>query len=378
MNYRLGVFGFLAHPELTAESGHGSGNYGLMDQIAALRWVQRNIAAFGGDPGNVTIFGESAGSYSVSALMASPLARGLFQKAIGESGALLGTPRYATHTEPLAEAEANGGKFGESLGAKTIAELRAIPADQVLKAEQGKKSSHYGAIIDGYVLPKAGTDIYAAGEQAHIPLLAGWNADETRVYSTFGDKRPTAKSFAEQVSKDYGREADAVLKVYPARSDEEAVRSAGDLAGDRFIAIGTWKWIDMQRKTGGSPVYRYSFDRAVPIAPGRVINGSPATAADVGAVHASDICYVFGALDSVPGVTWEPADRALSDAIGTYWTNFAKTGNPNGGGLPDWPAYDEAGGFPVMHLDTVQKAAPAQHMDRYEYWDSPVDGPGGK
>ncbi|HEY5079601.1 MAG TPA: carboxylesterase family protein [Opitutaceae bacterium] len=378
MNYRLGVFGFLAHPGLSRESGHGSGNYGLMDQIAALKWVQRNIAAFGGDPGNVTIFGESAGSYSVSALMASPLARGLFQKAIGESGALLGTPRYFTHTEPLAAAEASGERFAESLGAKTIAELRAIPADRVLKAEQEDKSSHFGAIIDGYVLPRAGSDIYAAGEQAHVPLLAGWNADEMRVYSTFGEKRPTAKSFAEQVAKDYGKDAAKVLKVYPAGSDEEAVRSAGDLAGDRFIAIGTWKWIDMQRKTGGSPVYRYSFDRAVPIAPGRVINGSPATAADVGAVHASDICYVFGALDSVPGVTWEAGDRALSDAIGTYWTNFAKTGNPNGGGLPDWPVYDKEDGYQVMHLDTVRKAAPAKHLDRYEFWDSPVDGPGEK
>ena len=372
MNYRLGVFGFLAHPGLSKESGHGSGNYGLMDQIAALKWVQRNITAFGGDPGNVTIFGESAGSYSVSALMASPLARGLFHKAIGESGALLGTPRYQSHTLPLSEAEAKGEEFAESLGAKTIAELRAIPADKVLKADRDHEE-HFGAIIDGYALPKSGSEIYAAGEQAHVPLLAGWNADETRVYNAFGDKRPTAKSFAKQVAKDYGREAASVLGFYPADSDEEAVRSAGDLANDRFIVIGTWKWIDMQRKTGGSPVYRYSFDRAVPIAPGRVINGSPATAADVGAVHASEICYVFGALDSVPGVTWEPGDRALSDAIGTYWTNFARTGNPNGGGMPDWPAYGTADGYQVMHLDTVQKAAPARNMDRYEFWDSPLD-----
>jgi para-nitrobenzyl esterase len=320
----------------------------------------------------VTIFGESAGSYSVSALMASPVAKGLFQKAIGESGALLDTPRYRTHTLPLGEAEEKGEEFAKSLGAKTIAELRAIPADKVLKADRNEKEE-FGPIIDGYVLPSSGSEIYAAGEQAHIPLLAGWNADEARAYNTFGEKRPTAKSFAAQVAKDYGKDADAVLKLYPASSDAEAVRSAGDLAGDRFIAIGTWKWIDMQRKTGGSPVYRYSFDRAVPIAPGRVINGSPASAEDVEAVHASEISYVFGALDSVPGVTWEPGDRALSDAIATYWTNFAKTGNPNGGGLPDWPVYSKEDGFQVMHLDTVQKAAPAQHMDRYEFWDSPLD-----
>jgi para-nitrobenzyl esterase len=274
-------------------------------------------------------------------------------------------------------AEERGEKFAASLGAKTIAELRAIPAEDVLKAEQAAKS-HFGAIVDGYVLPEDASAIYAAGRQAHVPLLAGWNADEMRVYSTFGEKRPTAKEFADQVTKDYGKDATAVLKVYSARSDDEAARSAGDLAGDRFIAIGTWKWIDMQLKTGGSPVYRYSFDRAVPIPSGRVINGSPATAADVGAVHASEIVYVFSALDSSPGVTWAPEDRRLSDAIGTYWTNFAKTGNPNGAGLAEWPAYDKAGGYQVMHLDAVPKAGPARNMDRYEFWDSPVDVPGEK
>ena len=325
MNYRLGIFGFLAHPGLTKESGHGaSGNYGFMDQIAALQWVQRNIASFGGDPGNVTIFGESAGSYSVSMLMASPLAKGLFQKAIGESGALLGTSRYTTHTITLADAEQLGEKFGASVGAKSIEELRAMPAADVMKAEQGNRAYRFGSIIDGYLLPRDASSIYADGEQAHVPLLAGWNADEMRVYTVFGEKKPTAKSFAQEMESKYGKDSTALLKVYPARTDEEAVRSAGDLASDRFIAIGTWKWIDLQLKTGASPVYRYSFDRAVPIEPGRVINGSPATGADVGAVHASEIVYVFGTLDSSKGVMWQPIpDRKLSDA--SWWHLLALT-----------------------------------------------------
>jgi para-nitrobenzyl esterase len=378
MNYRLGVFGFLAHPGLSKETGHGSGNYGFMDQIAALQWVRRNIAAFGGDPSNVTIFGESAGSYSVSALMASPLAKDLFQKAIGESGALLGTPRYVTHTPSLEKAESAGVTFAESLGATSIEALRALPADRVLKAQQADHDFYFGGDIDGYVLPKGAAEIYAAGEQAHVPLLAGWNADEMRVYSTFGSKRPTAKSFAEELTRDYGKDASQVLRLYPAASDEEAYVSAGDLAGDRFIAIGTWKWINEQLKTGGSPVYRYSFDRHVPIEPGRVINGSPATGDDVGAVHASEISYVFHALADVPHVTWTPADWKLSDEMGTYWTNFAKTGNPNGGGLPEWPRYDKGDGYQVMHLDTALKAEPEKHRARYEFWDSPVDIPGEK
>jgi para-nitrobenzyl esterase len=378
MNYRLGVFGFLAHPGLTKESGHGSGDYGFMDQIAALRWVQKNIAAFGGDPGNVTIFGESAGSYSVSTIMASPLGRGLFQKAMGESGALLGTSRYPTHTIPLAAAEQLGEKFAASLGAKSIDELRAKPALEVLKAEQGHREFRFGSIVDGYVLPKDASEIYASGDQAHVPLLAGWNADEMRIYTVFGKKKPTAKSFADDLDTAYGKDSIPLLKLYAARTDEEAVRSAGDLASDRFIAIGTWKWIDMQLKTGGSPVYRYSFDRAVPIEAGRVVNGSPATGADVGAVHASEIVYVFGTLDSSKGVIWAPEDRKLSDAMGTYWTNFAKTGTPNGEGVPPWPAYAKADGYSVMHLDSTPHAEPEQHRDRYEYWDAPAAVPGAK
>jgi len=370
MNYRLGIFGFFSHPGLSQESGRGaSGDYGIMDQVAALKWVRRNIAAFGGDPSNVTIFGESAGSYSVSIQMATPLARGLFQKAIGESGSVVGTRRNPSHGVPLAKAEKAGEDFGASLGAKTLADLRAVPADELLKAATEKKFRS-GVVVDGYVLPKDMRSIYEAGEQDHVPLLAGWNADESRVYSVFGDKRPTAASFIKDVRAEYGAQADQILKLYPAGTDEEAVRSAGDLASDRFIVTTTWKWIELQLETGDAPVYRYQFDRAVPIAPGTIINGAHATSADTGAPHASEISYVFGAIAAMKDVPWDAADFKLSDAIGTYWTNFAKTGNPNGVGLPEWPRYERQSGRQVMHLDVTPKAEPETFRERHEYWDS--------
>ena len=369
MNYRLGVFGFMAHPELSRESGHGSGNYGLMDQIAALKWVKRNIAAFGGDPGNVTIFGESAGSASVCALMASPLAKGLFHKAIGESGAILGVARRKARDHALAEAENAGLAFASSVGARSLAELRAVPAGDLLRAALADKGLSTGFDIDGYVLPRDANTIYAEGSQSHVPLLAGWNADEQRVYSTFGNKRPTAKSFADDVASQFGDAAGAVLSLYPAGTDAQAVLSAGDLADDKSTC-GMWKWIELHRATGRALVFRYQFDRAVPVAPETEVNGAPSTGADVGAVHASEISYVFGALAAKPGVTSPPEDWRLSDTIETYWTNFARTGNPNAGGLPVWPPYGKAGGYPVMHLDVTVVAAPDSNRSRFEFWDS--------
>jgi para-nitrobenzyl esterase len=368
INYRLGVFGFLAHPALTKESSRGaSGNYGLMDQVAALRWVRDNVADFGGDPGNVTIFGESAGSFAVSALMASPLAHGLFHRAIGESGAYLG--RSVLEQKALAASEEKGSAFAASIGAGSLPALRAMPADAVLQAAL-KVEPWFEPTVDGYVMPKPADDVYEAGEQSRVPLLAGWNADEVRASVVLAKDKPTAKSFTEQTRARFGPAADAVLKAYPAGSDAEALESAAALAGDMFIGYGTWKWIEIQGKTGSSPVYRYSFDRKIPVAPGTKVEGVPATAADVGARHAGEIEYVFGALDTIADTPWEPADRQLSDLMMTYWSGFARTGDPNGPGRPKWPRHRGQDGFQVMHLDATSRSAPDALRARYEALDA--------
>ncbi len=359
MNYRLGVFGFFVHPELAQESGHGSsGNYGLLDQVAALEWVRKNIAAFGGNPGNVTIFGESAGSFSVSALMASPLTQGLFHRAIGESGAFFST---TLDLKPLAKAEADDAKFAEALGAPSIEALRAKPADEVLKAalKQGQ-AVRFSANVDGYFLPETAYAIYASGKQSKIPLLAGWNADEGNFRAIFKGNPPTAENFVKHARELYGDKADAFLKLYPAATDEQAKRSARDLAGDQFIGFSTWKWLEMQSATGNSPEYRYEFDQAPP---------TPAGAESRGAYHSAEIEFVFGALAS-KDLPWRPEDWKLSDLMSSYWSNFARTGDPNGPGLPKWPVYEAKGQYPVMHLSASPNAAPDEHRGRYEFLDA--------
>jgi para-nitrobenzyl esterase len=365
VNYRLGVFGFFSHPELTRESGrHASGNYGFLDQVAALRWVHDNITAFGGDPKNVTIFGESAGSFSVSALMASPLAKGLFHKAIGESGAFFTAGSGTLPLASLAASEERGVKFAGSLGAASLAALRAKPAADILAAAS-KAQPGFMPNLDGYFFPVDVWTIFAAGWQHPVPLLAGWNADEVRQSVTLRPQKPTVQSFTDDVRTRFGDSADAILRVYPASTDAEALESAAAAASDMFIGQNTWKWIEMHLETGGSPVYRYSFDRKIPVPPDNKVMGVAATSADIGARHAGEIEYVFGALElSRPKVPWEPADRKLSDAMTTYWANFARTGNPNGAGLPKWPRY-QAADRRVMHLDAVIKDTPDTLRERY-------------
>jgi para-nitrobenzyl esterase len=362
-NYRLGVFGFFSHPELTKESKHkASGNYGLLDQVAALRWVQKNIAAFGGDPHRVTIGGESAGSLSVSALMASPLSRDLFQQAVGESGAFFGV--VGGHgPQSLAESEKLGVQFAESIGAKSLAELRAKPADELLQAAMKKNNGmSFWPNVDGYFLPKDVPSIYAEGKQSKVPLLAGWNADEIRMAVLMAKEKPNAKTFPEQLRKQFKDRAGDALKVYPASTDEEALRSAGDLASDNFIVFGTWKWLDMQAKTG-EPVYRYEFDRTVPIPEAMKSTGLKS----FGSAHAAELEYVFNMLSSKKA-DWQPEDQKVADTMNRYWANFIKTGDPNGPGLAKWP--DFAKTHEVMHLNTESQALPEQHRDRYEFLDS--------
>jgi para-nitrobenzyl esterase len=352
-NYRLGIFGFFAHPGLARETGrNGSGNYGLLDQAAALAWVQQNIKAFGGDPANVTIFGESAGSFSVSALLASPLSKDLFKRAIGESGAYFGT---SLAIKSAAEAQMAGAQFASSLGASSIEELRAKPAVGLLQASLKDRSS-FSTTVDGSFFPESLREIYAAGKQAHVPLLAGWNADEGSAQTFFGKDPQTVENFRAKVRERYKDDADRILALYPAASDQEVKQSAGALASDGFIAYSTWKWLELQRTTGQSIVYRYEFDDAPPATPSR------------GAYHSAEIEFVFEALPS-KNLPWRPEDFKLSDLMSSYWTNFAKSGDPNGPGLPQWPVFSPETGNQVMHLSSESKAAPEQNRARYEFLD---------
>ena len=258
INYRLGVFGFLATSEMAKEADGAAGNYGLMDMVAALHWVQDNIRGFGGDPGNVTIFGESAGSFAVSTLMASPMAQGLFQKAIGESGGAFPSA-LNLGGETVEERVKVDDPWVESLGAHTLAELRAMPTDAVLAAAMKKDAPRFSPVIDGRFLKEPVPETYAQGKQAHVPLLAGWNADEGSFFAMRGMTVDQWKAMADAQFKDRAAE---FLKLYPGNTDAEALRSAIDFGGDSFIAFGTWKWIEAQRKTGESPVYRYHFELA--------------------------------------------------------------------------------------------------------------------
>jgi para-nitrobenzyl esterase len=366
MNYRLGVFGFFAHPDLAAESGRNSaGNYGLLDQVAALEWVKRNIAAFGGDPGNVTIFGESAGSFSVSALMASPLAKGLIHKAIGESGAAFSSS--GLRFEPAAVVGPRHAKFGsESLGANTIAELRAVPAQKVLDTAMDARQGgtfRFGPDVDGYFLAESLPAIFAAGRQNDIPLLAGWNRDEGGFTLEKAKEKPSAATIKATGDKDFDGKGDEFLKLYPGNFDEQALRSTQDYAGDHFIAFGTWKWLEAQKATGKSPVYRYRFDMALPF-------DTKHEPGSQSAFHSAEIEYVFGNLDWKSWVTWRPADRTLSEQMQKYWTNFARSGDPNGPGLPTWPAYDSANGWETMHFDAHSQAREDNLRARYVFLDA--------
>jgi para-nitrobenzyl esterase len=359
MNYRLGVFGFFALPSLAAESAqHAAGNYGLLDQAAALEWVKRNIAAFGGDPAKVTIFGESAGSISVSALMASPRSRGLFAGAIGESGGALTGPDLTFLSRSVSENL--GREFAESaFKNSSLADLRSVSAADLLKAASTAPHSDkiFWPNVDGDFLSEGVAEIYASGNQAHVPLLAGWNKDEGDLADLGQSGTPTPESLRAVAISRFGAKAPDFLKVYAASNNAGALRVSEDFAGDAFIAYATWEWLEAQVKTGNAPVYRYRFDLGSP--------GDPFHPAAIGAFHSDDIEYVFGTLDSRHGAKWRPQDYKLSELVQTYWTNFAKAGDPNGAGLPQWPGYNPAGKWQVMHLAPTSEARPDQHRGRY-------------
>jgi para-nitrobenzyl esterase len=355
MNYRLGIFGFLALPQLAAESGrNAAGNYGLLDQVAALQWVHRNIAALGGDPENVTIFGESAGSTSVNSLMASPLTHGLFRKAIGESGDAFRSKQR--RSEPLADREHRDARFAKAaLGSSKPADLRALPAKKVLEASLVEGSPRFNPHVDGYFLPQSVERIFAAGKQNDVSLLAGWNRDED-VEKTAPGGSAALERVKTLAQKEFGAKSEKFLEVYSADNEEDATRALDEFAADRSIGFSMWKWLEAQRSTGHQQVYRYRFDR------------SQTQAADkqsLGAYHSAEIEYVFGALDSKPNRLFQTEDRDLSNAIQKYWINFARTGDPNGAGLAPWPAYRASDGWQVMHLDAQCQAQPDDARARY-------------
>ena len=317
LNYRVGIFGFFAHPELTKESDHNaSGNYGLMDQIAALKWIQKNIVEFGGDPGNVTIAGQSAGSMSVNCLVASPLAGGLFQKAIAESGA-----SFTNGNLDLQKAEEEGQKTMQSLHAASIADLRAMPADNVMKRSQGFR----GPVIDGYVLPDAIANIFQQHRENKTALLTGWNQDEGLLFGPVKN----AVDFKKDAEKTYGVDAQTFLQFYPANTDEEAAATQLKLSRDQIFGVQNYTWANLQ-SNHGSKVYVYRFTRKVP-ATGEYVK--------YGAFHTGEVPYAYDNLKFV-NRPWEQTDYSLASLMSSYWANFAKTGDPNGKDLPSWPTYD--------------------------------------
>jgi len=317
INYRVGVFGFFAHPELTKESGrNASGNYAIMDQLAALRWVKRNIAAFGGDPGNVTIAGQSAGSISVNILVASPLGKDLFQKAIGESGASFSNP-YTT----LAKAEEAGEAYGKSLNAPSLAGLRKVSADDLMK----KAYSVWGAIVDGYVLPGSIASIFTAGNENKVPLLTGWNQEELMFFGTVKN----AAEFKKEMNDKYGPDAQTVLENYPATDDSIAKISQYMMSSDQIVGTQNFIWANMQSDQGAK-VYVYRFTHKVP---------GTGEYAKYGAFHGGELPYAYNNL-KFANRPWKPGDHKLAEVMSSYWANFAATGNPNGKGLPEWKPYN--------------------------------------
>ena len=379
-NYRLNIFGFFSHPELSAESPYkASGNYGLLDQVAALQWVQKNIAAFGGDPKKVTIAGESAGSISVSYQMASPLAKKLIAGAIGESGAGINPTLSPV---PLAEAEKTGADFAKNAGYTTLAKLRALSTREVYEIYNESKRFGFPVVIDGYFLPKTLPKIFSAKEQAQVPLLVGWNSAEIPGGAFMQGQPYKEESFVARVKAEYPNDFEEVLKLYPHSSEQEIEISATQLASDRFIAYSTWKWFDLHRNNSSQPVYRYLYSKLrPPLADNSLSSGlaggtvkadpnAPKPPAAVGAPHACEIEYCMGNLHLVKDYAWTTDDFKVSETMLNYFANFIKTGNPNGTQLPEWTAA-KAGETspPVMILNTESKTENAANDARYEFLD---------
>jgi len=358
--YRVGVLGFLAHPELSAEnSHHASGNYGILDQIAALKWIQKNIGAFGGDRKKVTIFGESAGGISVSMLCASPLAKGLFRGAISESGGSFGPTRPTTYPGEnmvlLSQAENEGAAYAKSAGVSSIADLRKISADK-LPGGRG------WPIVDGWAIPDDQHNLYEAGKFNDVNVLVGYNSDEG---ASFSPPR-TPEAYITSVRTRYGSFADSLLKAYPVE-ENSVPKTARDLMRDAAFGWQTWSWARLQSQKGKSKVYYYYFDQHPDYPKGSPQEGH-------GSGHGSEVAYVFNHVNSS-----EKSDLQISDDMATYWTNFAKFGDPNGSGMPEWPTFSDA--TPTLmyfsqtsHTGPVPSADSLKALDAYFAWRRTPEG----
>jgi para-nitrobenzyl esterase len=323
--YRLGVLGFLAHPELTREGDGSSGNYGLQDQLAALRWVQRNIQSFGGDPRQVTIAGQSAGAMSVSLLIASPQARGLFHRAIAQSGGVFEPVQLAPHYL-LANAERRGQAYAQSLGATSAEQLRAVPAERLVGDEAGALSH---PVIEPQVLPQPPYDAYRERRHHDVPLLLGANAEEGSAFVVPGSVK--ASTFEADIARRFGRLPPGILAAYPAGTDEQAARSRIDLETDLRFGWNMWAWARLQAEVGRNPVFYYRYAHQPPFPADSVYAGW-------GASHFAELWYMFGALDQ-QSWPWTRADRVLSEAMLDYWAEFVRTGDPNHARRPAWPRF---------------------------------------
>ena len=341
INYRLGVLGFLAHPELNRESRHGgSGNYGLLDQVAALKWVNRNIAAFGGDPDRVTIFGQSSGSFSVSMLVASPLAKGLFRRAIGQSGAVFEPVELDPPFTPKGAAEA-GARFAREAGGKSLADLRRLPVASLLKLR-----FHPQFNIDGHVIPAAPHDAYAAGKQNDVDLLVGTNASEGTFF--FDPASVTVGNFDAVLGRTFPPPLLWAVGASPGKTDADARRAAVGIDTDIRFRWGMWAWARHALKSGKRRVFFYRFTGQPAYRSGHPYFG-------LGPTHGAELPYVFGHLDS-RAAAWTAKDHELASAVQRYWTNFAKSGDPNGTGLPRWPMFDRERAM-VMDVGPELRAA---------------------
>ena len=356
--YRVGPFGFLAHSELSAESGRGSGNYGLEDMIHGLEWVKNNVGKFGGDPTKVTIFGHSAGGMAVSMLAASPEAAGLFRGVIAMSGASMAPLRASAsggagaRVTVLSLAETEGAAFLGKLGAADIAAARGISAEDIQKAIAGSGVS-FRPVADGHIIMDDQYLLYQAGRFNDTPILLGSTSDEA---ASFGARKTTAAEFVKQVNSSYGSDAAAILAAYPYANDEEASLSSKQLSRDSTFAWNTWAWARMQTEYGKGRAFLYYFDQHAPASPD-------------GAGHGLDVPYAFQTLAGRDGAPPEAADVALSDVISSYWVNCTKTGDPNADGLPEWPAYSDASPRAMIFSDGIGAADAYPNMEKLQAMD---------